>query len=53
MSAEVQGQIRTLLAFVGGIAVQKGWIDNETMLLGVGAVTTVIVAVWSWISKRK
>ena len=52
MSQEVQGQIRTILAFIGGVAVSRGWIDSETMLGIVGGVTAIVAAVWSWRSKK-
>lgn len=51
MSQELQGQIRTAIAFIGGIAVSKGWIDSETASAAVGIIVTVIAAIWSWRSK--
>lgn len=53
MSQELQGQIRTIIAFLGGLAVNKGWIDEQTMLALAGAVVTIIASVWSWKSKAK
>lgn len=51
MSQELQGQIRMLLTMIGGVLVHKGWVDNETMVGGVGVVLAIIVGVWSWMSK--
>lgn len=53
MSQELQGQIRTAIAFIGGLAVSKGWIDEETMAAVAGITVTVIAAIWSWKSKEK
>jgi len=54
MTAEQVGGIaRTALAFLGGIAVAKGWIDNATMMQLTGAAVPLVVAVWSVRSKRK
>lgn len=50
---EVGGIVRTALAFVGGIAVGNGWIDNTTMTQIIGYATPVAVAIWSVYTKRK
>ena len=52
-NTSIGGVIRTLLSFVGGFVVAKGWIDNETMLAIVGVASTVGVGVWSIVQKRQ
>ena len=47
------GIIRTLLATGGGILVAKGLVDDGTMQAVVGAVVTIVTAVWSVLSKKK
>lgn len=49
---EVFGVARAVLAAVGGFAVGKGWLDQETAVALAGALATVIAAVWSVKSKR-
>lgn len=51
-AAEVGGIVRTVLAALGGLAVGKGWIDNETMIAMVGAIVTIGTGVWSVFQKR-
>lgn len=52
-NAKLLGQIRHVLTAVGGYAVGRGYIDEQTatMLAGVGA--TVIGALWSWFAPEK
>lgn len=50
---EIGGVVRAILAALGGIAVAKGYVDSATMTTLVGAATTIAVAVWSVIAKRK
>mgnify|MGYP001270418428 CR=1 FL=1 len=53
MQAEqIWGLLRTILAAVGGVAVGKGWIDEQTFTAVLGGVGTIFVAVWSWKSKK-
>jgi hypothetical protein len=46
---QVLSLIRNILMFAGGVAVSRGWIDNETMLEIVGAAATVGTAIWALI----
>ncbi len=50
---QVQGTIRHLLTFGGGILVGKGYLDEATMTALVGAAVTIAGAVWSWLSPEK
>ncbi len=50
---QVQGTVRHLLTFGGGILVGKGYLDEATMTALVGAVVTVAGALWSWLSPEK
>lgn len=53
MSGEqIWGICRTILAAAGGVAVGKGWIDNETLTALLGGLGTIFVAVWSFKSKK-
>lgn len=52
-TAQIGGVIRTLLAFLGGIVVSKGWIDNTTMLEIVGVLVPLGVAAWSVLRRRQ
>ena len=52
MDQKVQGQIRTALAALAGIAVYKGWIDTETAAWAVGVGLFSITSLWSWLSKK-
>jgi hypothetical protein len=49
---QIGGIVRALVAAAGGYFVGQGLIDAETMLTVGGAVTTLVVAVWSIMSKR-
>lgn len=51
MSQELQGQIRTLLAVIGGFIISIGWSDESTVTAIIGAIMAIIPAVWSWLSK--
>lgn len=51
-SDQIGGFIRTLLAFGGGLLVSKGYVDEATMMTIVGAITTIVVAGWSWYAKK-
>jgi len=50
---QVGGIVRALVAAAGGYFVGQGLIDAETMLTVGGAITTLVVAVWSIYSKKK
>lgn len=53
MTAEqVAGQVRTILAALGGFFVGKGYIDEATSIALAGAVATIVAAGWSWWAKR-
>lgn len=54
MQAEqIWGLLRTILAAAGGVAVGKGWIDEQTLTAVLGGIGTIFVAIWSWRSKKK
>lgn len=46
------GIIRHVASFAAGIAVAKGWIDNETALQIVAGIVAVSTAIWSWKAKN-
>jgi hypothetical protein len=51
---QVLGIVRHILTFGGGIVVGKGWFDEATMTAIVGAVVTVVGALWSvWAPEKK
>lgn len=54
--AKLGGLLRTMLAFVGGLAISKKWIDQEQLNtvieVAIGVVLPVGVAVWSWWQKK-
>ena len=50
---QVGGIVRAIVAAAGGYFVGQGLVDAETMLTVGGAVTTLVVAVWSIYSKKK
>ena len=50
---QVGGIVRALVSAAGGYFVGQGLIDAQTMMTVGGAVTTLVVAVWSIYSKRK
>ena len=50
---QVGGIVRAIVAAAGGYFVGQGLIDAETMLTVGGAITTIVVAVWSIYSKKK
>jgi hypothetical protein len=47
-SDQIGGLVRTVLVFLGGIIVSKGWIPVQSMNEIVGGLVGIIVAVWSW-----
>lgn len=52
-ASEVGGIARALASALGGYLVGKGLVDSETAVALGGAATTIIVAIWSIIDKRK
>jgi hypothetical protein len=50
---QVGGIVRALVAAAGGYFVGQGLVDAETMMTVGGAITTLVVAVWSIYSKKK
>ena len=53
MSEKLYDFIRTILTFLGGIFITKGYIDEETLMEVVGAVMTLLGVVWIYIKKNK
>lgn len=51
-SEQIGGLVRHVLTFVGGIVVSKGYVDEQTMITVVGAVATVVGAIWSFMAKK-
>lgn len=47
MKEKLTGLIRHALTFVGGLAVSKGLIDESLIVEVIGAVMTLIGAIWS------
>ena len=45
---QLTGILRAVLAAGGGLLVQKGWVDAQTVTAVVGGLVTVLVALWSW-----
>lgn len=41
------GAVRQILLAVGGFAVGKGWVDNETMIQIAGALSVLVGSVWA------
>jgi energy-converting hydrogenase Eha subunit B len=52
-SIEIGGIARALVAALGGYLVGQGLVDAETATTIGGAVTTLVVALWSVWAKRK
>ena len=50
---QVGGIVRALVSAAGGYFVGQGLVDAQTMMTVGGAVTTLVVAVWSIYSKKK
>jgi len=46
------GIIRHILTFVGGILVAKGLLSEELMLEAVGALTTIVGFIWSFLKNK-
>lgn len=48
---QIAGLVRTILASLLAYVAGKGWIPNASPEL-IASLTTVVVAVWSWVSNR-
>ena len=44
---QITGIIRAILAAGGGLLVQRGYVDNQTMTTIIGALITIGAAAWS------
>jgi hypothetical protein len=44
---QLTGIIRAILAAGGGLLVQRGYVDNQTMTTIIGALITIGAAAWS------
>jgi hypothetical protein len=49
---QVASLLRTLLQVAGGMAVSKGWIDNDTAIAVTGAIVTLAVTAWGVWARR-
>lgn len=49
----ILGIVRHVLTFGGGIAVSKGLVDDGSATEIIGALVTLVGAVWSVVSKKK
>jgi Co/Zn/Cd efflux system component len=52
-NSELLGQIRVVLAGFAGALVAKGWIGSSLVEPIVGLAMALLVALWSWYSKKK
>lgn len=52
MDQKLQGQIRTALAALAGVAITLGWTDEETAGTITGIGMLLITSLWSWKSKK-
>lgn len=50
---QLQGLIRNVLMFVGGLAVSKGYVDAATSTAIIGGAVALFGAVWSWLHLGK
>lgn len=46
-SDQITGIIRAILAAVGGLLVQRGYVDSQNLNIIIGAVMTIGAAAWS------
>lgn len=53
MTEEMQGLIRHMLTFGGGVLVSMGYMDNGTAVQVVGALSTLIGIIWSYLNKKQ
>jgi hypothetical protein len=49
---QVMGVVRHTLTFLGGIAIAKGYASDATVTEIIGAVVTLVGAVWSVMAKK-
>lgn len=49
---QVWGVVRTILAFAGGYAVNKGYVTTDNLTAILGGLGTIFVAGWSIFSKK-
>lgn len=53
-SENIQAVVRHSLTFIGGIAVNYGWIDEQNVVLMAGAIATLAGVAWSvWQKNRQ
>lgn len=50
---QIAGLIRTILAYIAGVATAKGWIDESMVEPIIGAVIALVTAVWSFVAKKE
>lgn len=50
---QLLGILRHVLTFVGGVLVLQGWLDEGLVQETIGAVATLVGAVWSVLDKKK
>lgn len=50
---QIMSFLRTVMNFVGGWLVSIGYLDASSMETAVGAVLTVIAALWGWYTHEK
>ena len=53
MSENVYSFVRHAISFAGGALVAKGYVSQEELMEGVGAVMTLLALIWSFVQKRK
>ena len=53
MSENVYSFIRHAISFAGGALVVKGYVSEEELMEGVGAIMTLLALIWSFVQKRK
>lgn len=49
---QIGGVVRAILAFLAGLAVARGWVDNESAMTIVGALVTIVTTAWSLHTNR-
>jgi hypothetical protein len=49
---QVMGVVRHALTFLGGVVVAKGFADDAVVTEIIGAVVTLVGAVWSVVAKK-
>ena len=52
MNKKVEGLIRHVLTFIGGLFITKGFIDESTLQEVIGALITLGGFVWSYVDKK-